>query len=331
MKRTSFNQIEDFLECESFIHWAQELNGRENIFWEQWMECNPDKIELIEDAKALVKGIPFEPREIPSEQIASALFQLNSRIDRRSDRNKMRKRRAWVIAAAIALILGATSWTWVSELLNTVEYITDYGEWQTIELPDGSLVSLNAHSELKFIKKWEDGEPRQVWLEGEAFFDVVKMLDVGTAFKVITPDLDVEVLGTSFNVHSRGEQTKVYLQEGKVKLDLGDHITYMDPGDVVSYSARKEKIVDRRRTDAESLNPSAWTQGVINMKGAYAFDIFEKLEEIYGVEIRVKNEEIYTREYSVQLPMKKLEIVVPILERSMKVKITRKDQMLLLE
>lgn len=235
------------------------------------------------------------------------------------------------MAASIAIVLVACSWSWAFEFLHTVKYRTAYGEWKKIELPDGSIVSLNANSELKFIKGWENGEPRQVWLKGEAFFDVVKMLDLGTEFKVTTPYLRVEVLGTSFNVHSRGEQTDVYLQEGKVKLDLGDQITYMDPGDVVSYSATKEKIVDRRRADPGKINPGAWNEGVINMKSVYAFDIFEKLEEIYGVEIRVRNDEIYTKQYWFQLPMKELDIVIPILEKSMKVKITRKGQLLLLE
>jgi ferric-dicitrate binding protein FerR (iron transport regulator) len=328
---SSFNELSDFLESESFINWTREVNARDRIFWEQWCDSNPDKIGLVEDAKAMINGIAFKPIPIAEDQISTSLFQLNSRINRRSRWKK--KKRNWVlgVAASILLAVIASSWSWASEYLNTVAYVTDYGEWKTIELPDGSIVSLNADSELKFNKKWEEGEPRQVWLKGEAFFDVVKMLDLGTEFRVITPDLNVEVLGTSFNVHSRGEQTKVYLQEGKVKLNLGDQITYMDPGDVVSYSAKKEKIVDRRRTDPNNAKPNAWNEGVINMKSAYAFDIFEKLEEIYGVKIRVRNEEIYTKEYWVQLPMKELDIVVPILEKSMKVKITRKGQSLLLE
>ena len=333
---TSVARLQDLLDNESFVQWATGKTARDSIFWEQWQRNSPDKQELLDDAVAVVRGLKFSVEDINTQEIERALTKLNDKIDHSSmvhNSVHSRFRRRWLmgIAATIVFFVACAGWYWYSEYYSKVTIRTAFGEWKTVELPDGSVVNLNADSELRFERKWEDKEVREVWLHGEAFFQVVKMLDLDTDFRVITDDLDVEVLGTSFNVKSRGEQTEVYLEEGKVKLGLGDQITYLDPGDMVSYSARQDKVVDRRRTDGSSALPSAWNHGVIDLQKAYAFDIFNKLEEIYGVNIRVRNEEIYTKEYRVQLPMKELGIVVPILEKSMKVEITRRGDTLLVE
>ena len=67
-----------------------------------------------------------------------------------------------------------------------------------------------------------------------------KKPDTGSKFQVITADLIVEVLGTSFNVHSRGSQTNVYLEEGRIRVDLGHEEKYLDPGELIEYSAKKK-------------------------------------------------------------------------------------------
>jgi len=338
---SDFSKIEDFLDSSSFNDWVLGTNKNDGVFWEQWILANPDKQHLIEGAAEIVKGIHFQAIAIEDTQVEIALARLHERIDRQREntfqldsqrKSKLNRNRwFWGLAASMALLLALASWNWISNHQDIVTYATNYGEWEIVELPDGSTVHLNANSELKFSRQWNEGEVRKVWLAGEAFFEVVKMMDVGTEFRVMTSDLGVEVLGTSFNVHARGDQTEVFLEEGKVKLDLGNQITYMVPGETVTYSARKEKIVDRRHTDSVSESPGAWSAGVINLQNAIAFDIFRRLEEIYGVEIRVKDERIYRNEYWVQLPMQELRIVIPILEKSMKVKITQEGNTLFLE
>ena len=73
-----------------------------------------------------------------------------------------------------------------------------------ILLPDGSAVTLNANSKLQYYTH----SARKVWLEGEAFFEVKKIPETAEPFQVVTNDLTITVLGTTFNVNSRNEQTK---------------------------------------------------------------------------------------------------------------------------
>ena len=71
------------------------------------------------------------------------------------------------------------------------------------------------------------------------------MYETQTKFEVITPDLTVEVLGTSFNVSSREEQTEVFLEEGKIRLDLGTEEDMMQPGKLCELFAISPTITKR--------------------------------------------------------------------------------------
>src|SRR5690625_2537866 len=126
------------------------------------------------------------------------------------------------IAASIALVIGlyfliAGNGDFLQGQQELV-YRTGFGEKLDIELDDGSQITLNANSVLRWAEDWQDNKDRQVVLEGEAFFEV-KRQD-GIPFTVMTDDVAVEVLGTSFNVDSRESSTRVYLDEGKINLKL---------------------------------------------------------------------------------------------------------------
>lgn len=209
-------------------------------------------------------------------------------------------------------------------------YATNFGEWKTFNLPDGSKVQLNANSKLTILNDWEEEIDRRVSLEGEAFFEVAKKTSTKAKFTVVTEDLEVEVLGTMFNVYARGEATEVFLEEGEINLLHGAKNTILKPGDYLAYSAKKEKILARHRPEKE-LTPNAWKNGNITFKKEYAFQILKKLEEIYGVQFSIENETIYSKSYTVSVPLEKLELVIPILEKSMQVKITPRGDVLAVE
>src|SRR5690606_37544042 len=93
---------------------------------------------------------------------------------------------------------------------------------RSIELPDGSQVLLNANSQLTWAGDWKSLKQRTVELVGEAFFEVVRT--GGLHFEVMTPHVRIDVLGTEFNVKSRGTETNVFLQSGKVHLEIQDQV-----------------------------------------------------------------------------------------------------------
>ena len=194
---------------------------------------------------------------------------------------------------------------------------TAYGERQTLTLSDGSLVELNANSALSFERDWSDDEDRQVWLEGEAFFAIEKKPVTAQKMKVETNDLTVEVLGTSFNVNTRGERTIVYLEEGSIRLALHavDSVILMEPGDLVQYSRSSGQIIRKHREQAK-LHTS-WRDGVLTFEEAYLGDVLRKIEAVYGVKFIVKDPDAYRRQISFPLPIEELETAIFILDKTL--------------
>ena len=121
------------------------------------------------------------------------------------------------IAASVLLVALLIGFLLRNSVPDETVVATQYGETQEFTLPDGTEVFLNANSTLRYSA---DETPREVWLEGEAYFQVVKQKNGLTKraddFRVHTQNLTVRVLGTRFVVDSRKEQ--VVLDEGKVEV-----------------------------------------------------------------------------------------------------------------
>ena len=133
----------------------------------------------------------------------------------------------WVPAAAAVLILAAFSWFWASP--DRISEKTLPGTDHLVSLPDGSSAHLNAGSELSFSNSWTGD--RRVELDGEAFFEVKK----GKTFKVVTPQGEVQVLGTSFNVYCRNDKFTVACYTGKVQVSGNGNEVKIEPGEKVIY------------------------------------------------------------------------------------------------
>ena len=134
-----------------------------------------------------------------------------------------RRRRIWLSAASIAVLVTA-GWTWMNrhslEGRETKEEIIEAqkGSRSRSMLPDGSTVWLNAGSKIYYTKSDFSGSTREVRLEGEAFFDVVR--DPAHPFFVHTSGINIKVLGTTFNVKAYPDDDSVEttLYKGSVKV-----------------------------------------------------------------------------------------------------------------
>ncbi|WP_286859492.1 MULTISPECIES: FecR family protein [Sphingobacterium] len=150
-----------------------------------------------------------------------------------------------------------------------------------IQLPDGSTVWVNANSKLYFPNRFPANE-RSVKVEGEAFFKVQK--DKKRPFKVQTGDLNISVLGTSFNV--RAYQTKhisTTLIEGSVQLTYHDQRIIMTPGEKAFIDAKNKLQI--QTVDIEGA--TAWKEGYFYFKDESLGKILQDVSNWYDLKVSI--------------------------------------------
>ncbi|RKR14472.1 FecR family protein [Maribacter vaceletii] len=174
-----------------------------------------------------------------------------------------------------------------------------YGKKFDLILSDGTSVFLNSGSSIKYPVKFIKGLNRQVYLTGEAFFDVAK--DKTHPFVVDTKELNVQVLGTKFNVQTYEEdsQIDVILVEGSVGLDSQKKLNYKDndvvlePGYKGSYNKRHKNITTKK---VNTSIYTSWMTGTVVFRNTPFREIVKKLERLYNVTIIVNNKDLIDNE-----------------------------------
>lgn len=297
--KKEFTNLKDFIEDVSFKRWIMENSEKDRLIWEEWLSNHPEKEGVLEDAASILTGIQFNP-SIPSpSKVEKELKKIHLSIAAKEAAYKqpkqmlgsLRRKSIWSVAAAIALLLAITFVIPYFLQESMIEHQTAFGEFKELQLPDGSKVVLNANSTLKY----EATTPRKIWLEGEAFFEVTKKPSTRENFQVQTNDLTVTVLGTIFNVNSRNAQTKVFLEEGKVILEgmeLTQNTLEMIPGELVSYSKKDKKIIEKRK--AKTLENTSWRNGVIRFTEVPLSTVLDEITAIYGIQFDNKIDKIFS-------------------------------------
>ncbi len=213
--------IEWLLNDSSFRNWAKNSNQNDITFWNTWIKNNPDCIDDIYTAKDIIIGITFKKDSIEKTKIDNELEHVLSRIDYKTKHTDKKAQRLKInfkqltAFAAVGLILLYLGFSLYSPSKDVI-HKTAYGEIINLKLPDGTIVTLNGNSEIKYNKD----EPRQVSLKGEGYFKVKSIPSKKSKFWVNTSDLTVEVFGTQFNVNTRDQSTNVIFDEGSINLLL---------------------------------------------------------------------------------------------------------------
>jgi len=329
MEQQDSDLLAKWLNDSSFINWANSRSGEDVKSWEKWLAQNPEKQPLAETGRQIILGLPFKPitASPDDQQQLSALWQridqatlTNPAVPHVANASFFSSQPLYRIAAAILflLMIGGGSFYYVRYVWAEQTLRTGYEQTRTFVLEDDSKVTLNANSELGYNKFY----PRKVRLKGEAFFEVAQKPLTGKKFRVQTPDLEVEVLGTQFNVKNRKSHTEVYLKEGSVKLSLENsaHSCLMKPGEYVVYSAQSSTKY-KKEVVAPQLHTS-WKNGVTLLESVPLYQVLEEIESIYGIEIELQNDTLRDHILTVALPVESMDIGFETLEHALNLKLS---------
>ena len=312
MKYQNFTRVEEFLTDEYFRDWVRFPDSDSNLFWKEFLDNHPNKIELVREAKEFLMLIEFDnsetliPTEEESDSIQNAILAHEEIMPSEKTVRKNRlflqlnKWRRFAAAACVLISLGLFSWklgvfqnqpkSFPNKAVEWVAKETGKGQVLNFKLPDGSLVKLNRESKLIFPKKFDQNN-RNLRLIGEAFFEVVE--DPTRVFEVNTTKSKIVVFGTSFNVRAYADRdTRVALETGKVTVENiwnpGNTNVELLPGEMVVLD---EKTYSFKKSMFEPEHEFAWKEGVLRFDGTPFEMVIQDLEWWYGVDIQVVGED----------------------------------------
>ncbi len=166
---------------------------------------------------------------------------------------------------------------------------TNLDDVKEVKLPDGTIVFLNSDTKLAYPEEFKDNI-REVKVKGEAFFQVKR--NPSKPFIVHTNDANIKVLGTSFNVNTKFDNSKVEVtvKTGKVQLfskkDTKE-TAFLEAGDLGTYE--NESVTKIRNTEENYL---AWKTRNLNYKSEKLSKIVKDLNRLYKVNIEFDSRNI---------------------------------------
>ncbi|HAZ03399.1 MAG: hypothetical protein A2W90_00070 [Bacteroidetes bacterium GWF2_42_66] len=196
------------------------------------------------------------------------------------------------------------------------ELSSPIGMRSQIVLPDGTNLWLNAGSKIRyhipFICK-----KREIELSGEAYLEVAK--NPASPFIVKSGTMEIEVLGTQFNVKSYPEENnfEVALKEGNVKCLFKNNgqqkFLDLEPGDYMVYN-KADETVSRFNTDIEKY--IAWSRNILILDETPMEEVAILLERWYGVEVIIADSDIKNYRFTTKFENESLFQVLELLKLS---------------
>ncbi|MCK9413425.1 MAG: FecR domain-containing protein [Prolixibacteraceae bacterium] len=187
---------------------------------------------------------------------------------------------------------------------NTV--IVPNGKRTQITLSEGTKVWLNSGSKLVYPAMFAENK-REVYIDGEAVFDVTHMND--KPFVVSTKDFDIKVVGTVFNVNSYSgdENSSAVLEQGKIELVykgtsiLSKEKRVISPGTMVVYDHQQKTMAQQKVNPQKYLS---WREGYLTLNSEKLIDILRKLSRYYNIEMIITDEHLKNETFSGYLDLK---------------------------
>ncbi|MES2332023.1 MAG: FecR domain-containing protein [Bacteroidota bacterium] len=327
--------VSDFVWDEDFVRCCKNNTGAGLAFWNELLEAYPEQERNMKDARDFILHAKIKEEQPSPMQLENIWQRLQSAPQVYKPVAKVRKL-GWLKVAAVLLLIAGAGAIAYNVYLRKETISTQYAETRQVELPDHSRITLNANSTVAYNKKWNGTEPREIWLTGEAYLDV-NHLHTGTApvkpgerFIVHANGVDVEVLGTSFNIYNRHGASRIVLNSGSIELKFADKKlanVLMKPGEMVNYSKDVQSVEKR------TVNPllaKAWKEHRLEFDNASLKEVLELLKDNYGLEADVANVELWNKKISGTISSDSLDIIVKALSVLLDIHIEKKGNTLLL-
>jgi len=295
--------VKELIKDEYFHKWIIDPDKACLDFWAHWENEASGRKECIDKARTILLPFKFKTGSIPQVKKNMLWEHISDQIEKTSitkkERQKNTIRHLWYgIAAAVTLLMMVfftynSVWDGHTEIskseISILEKVAPEGKISSLKFEDGTVVKLFSGSVIRYPVNFSK-QYREVYLEGEGFFEVTK--DANRPFIVKTNSLQTTALGTSFNIRTYENRNKcdVSLVTGKVKVEMLKksretlNEVILEPGE--------EAVLEQEGVRKQPFNIEeviSWKDGYIYLENKNIDETLSILERWFKVDFDVKN------------------------------------------
>ncbi|MBD2700507.1 FecR domain-containing protein [Spirosoma sp. BT702] len=307
MKQYKDYEVNDFLIDDDFVQWVRAGAAPNVAVWRDLLTTYPDKKADLEEARTFIlqtlAGGTLSDAEL-TQEINRILASTAPDVPIRQLGNRFQW---WQAAAAVVVLLGIGWGIWQTQstlsayaydqlvktsTLPLTEVANTQNKSQLVLLPDGSQITLASHSRVSYARDLDKRANREVFLTGEAFFNVTK--NPQHPFLVYAGGLVTRVVGTSFNVQTGDKQVSVVVRTGRVavypmketdKSEKIDETSLLTPNQQATFLIDNQQITRTLANEPKVLSASEQEMVSFQFDNTPIAHVFTRLEMAYGVSI----------------------------------------------
>lgn len=325
--------VKDFLGDDTFISWITNPTDKKDQFWQSFLNKYPEKEEEVSRAAQVIKAYRKQDTSFNRQNQLNVWNRIEASIrTQKQVPAKVISRPVWLRMAAVFLLATGIAFTiWQFNRQETIS--TGFGEIRTVILPDQSEVILNSNSDLTYFSGWYF-HSREVWINGEVLFKVKHFnrdslnIKPSERFYVHSNGIEVEVLGTTFNVKSRHEKTNVSLLNGKIKIAYLSSFAkkeslMMKPGDDLEFNHNR---LVAKKVLARPADITLWTARRLIFNNPSLRKIIETLQDEYGYQVNVTDPLLQNLKIDGEIKVSGVEELLETIASTLHLRISQSDK-----
>ncbi len=316
-------------------HLSGESSASEEKELKRWLAEDPENIKLLDQYSSVWEKLG-RIESVAGIDLDAEWNVLESRMEE-SDKvitlQPGRKRSASfyigriAVAAMLAVILTFTGIYTVNRF--GYKTLATMDQPEELVLPDGSTVTLNYFSSLKYPRRFS-GEMRKIELEGEGFFEVES--DPEHPFVINTRDVDIKVLGTSFNVNAYSENAavEVTVKTGEVAVTRHGEVPrtiILKPGNKGVYKKTDETLEITQEIDKNYL---AWKTKSFVFEDQTLLDVSKQLSKVYQAEIIIVSDSLKNARITTAFNDQSLDAILNVLSATLDLEVRKSNGQIIL-
>jgi transmembrane sensor len=316
-------------------HLSGESSASEEKELKRWLAADPENNKLLDQYRSVweqlgridsVAGIDLDAEW---NVLESRIAQHENVISLPAGRN--RSASFYIGRIAIAAMLAVILTFSGLYVVNRYSYKTmaTMDQSEELVLPDGSTVTMNHFSSLKYPRRFS-GEIRNIEMEGEGFFEVKS--DPDHPFVISTRDVDIKVLGTSFNVnaYNENEDVEVTVATGEVAVTRHGEVPrtiILKPGNKGVYKKTEETLEITQEIDKNYL---AWKTKSFVFEDQTLYDVSMQLNKVYQAEIIITSDSLKDARITTTFNDQSLDAILNVLSATLDLDVRRNNGQIIL-